>query len=148
LAHAAEPIARVACQSLARQLELVGLKVTLREVGAGIAAADADLAYVTLVCTDPAADAWKLLGPGGVAGGCSPAMLAELRRLEKTEPDATGAQLQSIHRLAAAELPLIPLWQLTEHFAVHTSLAGVGQRPAALYENINQWQVAPPSSRP
>ena len=148
LAHAPEPIARVACQSLARQLEFVGLKITLHEIAAGSPPTDADLLYVTLVCANPAADAWRLLGPHGVAASCSPAMLAELRQLEKADPEAAGGQLQSIHRLAAAELPLIPLWQLVEHYAVHSSLAGVGQRPAALYDNVSQWQVAAPTSGP
>ncbi len=148
LAHAAEPIARVACQSLARQLELVGLKIALAEVAAGSPRGDADLVYITLVCTDPAADVWRLLGPGGAAGSCSPAMLAELRLLEKSDPQAAAGQLQSIHRLAAAELPLIPLWQLAEHYAVHSSLAGVGQRSASLYENVSRWHVAAPAGNP
>jgi len=142
LAHPAEPIARVACQSLARQLDFCGLKVALRELTPGQSAGDCDLLYVELVCRDPAADVWRILGPEGLVGGTSPAMLAELRQLERAaDAKAAAAQLQSIQRLAAAELPVIPLWQLVEHAAVHSSLSGVGQRPASLYENVAAWQV-------
>lgn len=143
LAHPAEPIARVACQSLARQLEFVGLKVRLRELASGQPPpADADLLYVEVVCKNPAADVWRLLGPDGLTGACSPALLAELRLLEGADTKAAAARLQSIHRLAAAELPVIPLWQLVNHGAMRTSLTGVGQRPASLYENVAGWELA------
>ena len=140
LAHWPEPVARVACQSLARQLEFAGLKTQLREVPAGQPSpADVDLIYATVVCRNPAEDAWQLLGPDGLAGACSPALLAELRQLEGADKPAAAGHLQAIHRLAASELPLIPLWQLVEHAAVRSTLAGVGQRPASLYENVGQW---------
>jgi ABC-type transport system substrate-binding protein len=83
-----------------------------------------------------------LLGPEGLTGSCSPAMLAELRQLERSaDAQAATRQLQAIHRLAAAELPVIPLWQLVEHGAVRNSLSGVGKPPASLYENVAQWQI-------
>ncbi|HEX5102346.1 MAG TPA: ABC transporter substrate-binding protein [Pirellulaceae bacterium] len=143
LAHPAEPIARIACQSIARQLRLAGLMVTLREQEPGQAAGeDVDLLYADFAMHEPVVDAWRLLGPGGAVGDCSPAMLALLRSLQAaTDEQQALAALHEIHRLAAAELPAIPLWQLTDHFAWHTSVQGIGQRPVTLYENIEQWQV-------
>ena len=41
----------------------------------------------------------------------------------------------------AAELPVIPLWQLVNQFAYHKSVKGVPQRPFTLYQDIEHWQV-------
>jgi peptide/nickel transport system substrate-binding protein len=143
LVHPASPVARAACQSIARQLENIGLTIVLREeIATPPAADDHDLRYAELAIRDPAVDVWRVLGPHGVAGTCSPAMLAALRSLEASASRSeAAANLHAIHRLAASELPVIPLWQLTEHFAFHTSVQGLGERPATLYENVEQWQV-------
>jgi hypothetical protein len=142
LAYPAEPIARAACQSIARQLKLLNLQVTLKETRPGEPAGDYDLLYAELVIREPAVDAWQVLGPGGIAGSCSPAMLLALRAVEAApgKPEA-AAKLQAVHRLAAAELPVIPLWQLAEHFAVHASVQGVAERPGSLYEGVEKWQA-------
>jgi tetratricopeptide (TPR) repeat protein len=143
LAFPAEPMARVACESISRQLELVGLSVRLKEIAAGQSAGeDYDLLYAELAMQDPAVDAWRLLGPGGTTGECSSAMLLALRSLEQAkDAKQTAARLQEVHRVAAAELPVIPLWQLVNHFAYHKSVKGVSPRPLTLYQNIEQWQV-------
>jgi hypothetical protein len=143
LAHPAEPIARVACQSIARQLRLLGLAVTVRELAPGQAAEnDVDLLYTEAAMRWPIVDAWRLLGPGGATGDCSPAMLAALRGLQAAADDqAANDKLKEIHRLAAAELPVIPLWQLVDHLAYHTSVQGIGQRAVTLYDDVEQWQA-------
>jgi ABC-type transport system substrate-binding protein len=143
LAFPAEPMARIACESIARQLELAGLQVKLQEIPAGQIAGDSyDLLYQELVMQEPIVDAWRLLGPGGMTGQCSAAMLLALRSLEvaKDLKQAT-LRLEQVHRVAAAELPVIPLWQLVNHFAYHKSVKGVPQRPYHLYQGIQQWQV-------
>jgi hypothetical protein len=69
-------------------------------------------------------------------------MLQALRAVERAEDDAAkAAALQGVHRLAAAELPVIPLWQLAEHFAHQTSVSGIGEQPATLYQNKPAWQA-------
>ena len=143
LAHPAEPIARVACQSIARQLRLLGLAVTVRELAPGLPAGDdVDLLYVEAAMREPVIDCWRLLGPGGATGDCSPAMLAAIRGLQAAADDqAANEKLKEIHRLAAAELPAIPLWQLVDHLAYHTSVQGIGERPVSLYDDVEQWQV-------
>jgi hypothetical protein len=143
LAHPAEPIARVACQSIARQLRLLGLAVTVRELAPGQAAEDdVDLVYAETAMREPIVDCWRLLGPGGATGDCSPTMLAVLRGLQTAaDEQAANEKLKEIHRLAAAELPAIPLWQLVDHLAYHTSVQGIGQRPVSLYDNVEQWQA-------
>ena len=143
LAFPADPMARIACESIARQLQLAGLQVKLQEVPSGQTAGDGyDLLYQELVMQEPLVDAWRLLGPGGITGQCSAAMLLALRSLEgaKDVKQAT-LRLEEVHRVAAAELPVIPLWQLVNHFAYHKSVKGVPQRPNYLYQGIQQWQV-------
>jgi hypothetical protein len=69
-------------------------------------------------------------------------MLAALRELEQAADLLQASRkLREIHSLAAAELPVIPLWQLVDHFAYHSSVKGIGQRPVCLYQDIDQWQV-------
>lgn len=136
-------MARIACESIARQLELVGLQVKLQEVQPGQSAGDGyDLLYTELVMQEPIVDAWRLLGPGGTTGQCSAAMLLALRSLEQAK-DIKQAELrlEQVHRVAAAELPVLPLWQIVNHFAYHKSVKGVPQRPFHLYQGIEQWQV-------
>jgi hypothetical protein len=142
LTHPPEPIARVACQSIARQLEAVGFAVSLRQQEALRPEERADLHYVELSMHEPLADAWRLFGPAGLAGQCSAALRSALREVLAAGdwPQAT-ARLQQVHRLAAAELPVLPLWQTVDHFACHASVRGVGPRPISLYQNVEQWQV-------
>jgi tetratricopeptide (TPR) repeat protein len=143
LAFPAEPISRIACESIARQLALVGLDVKLKEIAAGqTAGEDYDLLLTELVMQEPIVDAWRLLGPGGMSGECSSSMLLALRSLEQAKDAKQAAsRLQEVHRVAAAELPVIPLWQLVNHFAYHKSVKGVPQRPFGLYEDVEHWQV-------
>ncbi len=146
LLHPPSAIARAACQSLARQLAAIGVTVSLREEGAPAAdaPADWDLRYAELVIREPAADVWRVLGPQGATGACSPAMLAALRSVDASPTKADAAtRLQAVHRLAAAELPVIPLWQLTEHYAVHSSVSGIGDRLETLYQHVEQWTAEP-----
>ncbi len=143
LAFPAEPISRIACESISRQLELVGLQVKLKEIPAGqTGGEDYDLIFTELVMQEPTVDAWRLLGPGGLSGECSSAMLLALRSLEQAKDAKQAAsRLQEVHRVAAAELPVIPLWQLVNHFAYHKSVKGVPPRPFGLYQDIEHWQV-------
>jgi ABC-type transport system substrate-binding protein len=142
LAHPAGPIPRLACQAIAGQLAAIGLPVTLRELAPGEApGANYDLLYVEFMATDSAEDAVNVLGTEGIAGQCSPAMLQALRAVERAADEAAkAAALQSVHRLAANELPVIPLWQLAEHFGHQSSVSGLGERPATLYQNVPEWQ--------
>jgi hypothetical protein len=50
--------------------------------------------------------------------------------------------LREIHRLAHVEAAVIPLYQLTDHFARRRTLEGVGESPVTLYQNVEQWKAA------
>lgn len=143
LAHDDQPTTKIACQSIARQLARVGQPVTLQQTTGGEFNTNADLHYVEVAIQEPVVDAWALLGPGGLAGPCSPLMLEHFRSLERaTDMAAASAQLRAIHRLTATELPVIPLWQTTNYLACHASLQGLADQPVALYEDVLNWQIA------
>ncbi len=143
LAHPAGEIARLACQSIKRQLDMIGISVELRELASlpRRVPDDVDLLYAELAIWEPVVDARRLLGEDGPAGGCSPYMSLALRRLDRA-PDwrEVSQQLHNIHRIAFNDIAVIPLWQMIDHFAYHKSLRGIGPQPVTLYQNIEQWQ--------
>lgn len=144
LAHPPHEIAQAACKSIARQLEIVGITVTLKELPPGALAPmpdDVDLLYAELAMWEPLVDARRLLAENSLSGGCSPYMSQALSQLQQAvEWLDVGARLRQIHRIACDDVAVIPLWQWTDHFAYHRSLKGVGKRPAVLYQNVEQWQ--------
>jgi hypothetical protein len=90
---------------------------------------------------DPIVDATRLLGSEGISGGGSAHLNLALRELASaTGWRAANSKLHEIHELSANEVTVVPLWQLTEHFAYHKSLKGIGSQPVLLYDNIEQWQ--------
>jgi hypothetical protein len=100
-----------------------------------------DLLYVEVLMQDPIVDAVRLLGVDGIAGGNSPYLNLALRQLvSATGWKSAHDKLHEIHQLAADEVPVVPLWQLTEFFAYHKSLKGIGHEPVLLYQNVEQWQ--------
>ncbi len=38
-------------------------------------------------------------------------------------------------------MPLIPLWQLHRHLAVHPQVAAVGLDPLLVFPNIEEWRL-------
>lgn len=145
LAHPPNEVARVACSQIKRQLELVGIELTLRELqpgGVERVPQDADLLYAELPMWEPIVGARELLGENGPARGASPYMRLALRQLDlATNWRQVSANLRQIHRIAHNDVAVIPLWQLTDHFAHSRSLKGIGQRPVSLYQNVEQWHV-------
>lgn len=146
LAHPAHEIARVACTSIRQQLDLVDIHVTLRELAPGSPARvpdDVDLLYAELSMREPVVDARRLLGEEGISGSASSFMSQALRQLDQATDWAQVAdRLRHVHRIAHEEVCVVPLWQLTDHFAYHRSLEGVGTAPVSLYQNVEAWQPA------
>jgi ABC-type transport system substrate-binding protein len=147
LAHPPHDVARVACRSIKRQLELIGLTVRLAETDPNAPTApegDWDLLFVELAMWEPIIDAKRLLGPQGIVGRASPYMDQALRELEIAEDWRRARErLLHVHRIAHYDLTIIPLWQMTDHFAYQKGLQGVGSKPAMLYQNIESWQSPP-----
>ncbi len=147
LAHPADPVARLACQSIKQQLGRLGIRVKLREYTADQLLAgdvDYDLRYAELAMWEPVVDAGRLLGADGLAGaGASSYLLASLRRLN----DATNwrdvrSRLSEIHEIAHHDLPVIPLWQTMDYFAYRSTVAGIGDTPITLYQDVDHWDLS------
>ena len=111
-----------------------------------------DLAYRVLRCDEPVLDAGPMICPGydappasdALSSAASPRMLQLLLQLERAAewPTAKGITLQ-IDRELRDELPVLPLWQTTAHYAWRSRLKGPGEEADALYQNIESWEVAP-----
>lgn len=144
LAYPAHEPARIACMAIQRHLKAVQIAVKLRELKPGQAFPpddNYDLVYAELTIQEPLVDAARLLGPEGIAGGATPYMVLALRQLSAASGwSAARKKLQQIHQLCDDDTAIIPLWQLTEFFAYHRSLEGIGSRPVSLYQNVEQWR--------
>jgi ABC-type transport system substrate-binding protein len=148
MAHPNDPVARVACQSIQAQLVREGIPVKLREFSSDDLLAgrvDCDLRYAELAVWEPVVDARAIMGPGGLAGDLrSPYVDAALRKLEQaTNWNDVRTRLAELHEIAHHELPVIPLWQTVNYFAHRASLRDIGDSPVLLYQNVDQWSIAP-----
>jgi peptide/nickel transport system substrate-binding protein len=111
-----------------------------------------DLAFRTLKCHEPVLEAGLILCPGydappeadALASAASPRILQLLLQLERAGewPTARGLAIQ-IDRESRDELPVIPLWQLGDHYAWRDRLTGPGKSSGELYEGIETWEIAP-----
>ena len=148
LAHPADDIVRIACKAIQQDLELVNLKIELREIPLGqptqLSESD-DLLYVELAVAEPLVEAQRLLGEGGIIGNASTYMSLVLRHvMTATGWNEARQALHDLHRLTYDDVAVVPLWQITEHFAYHTSLSGVASRPASLFQAVEAWEAKVP----
>ena len=147
LAHPAEEVARIACRTIERQLRLIKIPIRLVELKPGAVAlpkGEYDLVYAELQIAEPVVDVGRLFGPAGLVPLDSPYLRAALGRLaEATDWKSARESLLRIHKIVADELPILPLYQLPEHFAYRRTIKGIGAQPASLYQNISGWQTQP-----
>jgi ABC-type transport system substrate-binding protein len=146
LAHPADPIARIACDTIKLQLDRAGIPVDLLEFTADDLLAgnvECDLRYAELAVWEPLVDARTLVGPHGLAGDVGGTYLsAALRQLDEASNwKDVRAKLSEIHEIASHDLPLIPLWQTVNYFAYRTDVRGIGPTPVALYQDVDQWKI-------
>ena len=156
--YPAMPEAQAVVPKIAESLRLVGIEVTLSERPESELEADLragkrfDLAYRALRCIEPVMDAGPLICPGydarseaGAIGSvASPRILQLLLLLERAPewPTAKGIVLQ-IDRECRDELPIVPLWQLEDHFAWRSRLKGPAEVADQLYQGIETWEIEP-----
>jgi peptide/nickel transport system substrate-binding protein len=110
------------------------------------------LAYRAMSCVEPVLEAGKLICPGidapaeidPLSSVASPRILQLLLQLERAPewPTAKGLALQ-IDRECRDELPVLPLWQVADHYAWRTRLVGPGAVTDQLYQGITTWEIAP-----
>lgn len=147
IGHSQSEVARVACQAIAEQLTAIGLATTIKVLPPGETrdlADECDFTYVEATLNEPIVDARRLLGSDGVARATDPYLNLALRRLDDATnwPDAR-ARLKDIHRIVHADLAIVPLWQLVEHYAWRADVTGLEDNAVSLYENAAAWQHVP-----
>jgi peptide/nickel transport system substrate-binding protein len=111
-----------------------------------------DIAYRLFRGDEPIQDAGTMLCPGydappeadALASAASPRILQLLLQLERASdwPTARGLAIQ-IDRESRDELPVIPLWQLVDHYAWRDRLKGPADDFSELYRGIETWEIAP-----
>ncbi len=148
LAYPHDPLARVACQSIQAQLGREGIPIRLREFTADELVAgkvEYDLRYAELAMNEPLTDVGRLFGPQGIIHDSgSPMLETALRHLDTAANwKDVRSRLAAIHEIVDRDLPVIPLWQTVNYFAYKSSVRGLGETPVALYQNVEQWSVAP-----
>ena len=157
-AYPSTPEARAIVKPLVEMLEAAGLAIEAIErapsdLERGLRDGERfDLAYRSGIVDDPIRDIGPLLCPGyaappssgGLGAIASPRILQLLLRLEQVQ-DLQSAQelVRQIDREVRDELPILPLWQLTEHYAWRDRLQGPAPEADLLYQGIESWSIAP-----
>lgn len=101
-----------------------------------------DLVMVAAAVWEPATDADRLLGEGGPAAVEDPFIVQGLKSLRAARNwREVRARTQELHRLVHYHLPILPLWQITDRFAVRNTIQGVTPRPVTLYQDIQRWRL-------
>jgi peptide/nickel transport system substrate-binding protein len=74
----------------------------------------------------------------------SPRLLQLLLQLERAPefPTAKGLAVR-IDRESRDELPVLPLWQVEDHYAWRTRLKGPGEVADRIYEGAETWEIEP-----
>ncbi len=150
--------AQAAAPRIAEALRAVGLEITLAERSeseleeALRAGRKFDLAYRVSRCGEPVWDIGPMLCPGydapskadGMSALASPRILQLLLQLEHSQEWNSARELvMQIDRECRDELPIIPLWQLQDHFAYRSRLKGPAETADHLYQGIDQWHIEP-----
>jgi tetratricopeptide (TPR) repeat protein len=147
LGHPADEVSRIACRGLARQWKIIGIDCKLVEFPPGVfddTKRECDLVYLQLAAWEPVHDVSRLFGAGGLIAVDSDAVRLAVRAVEEARNwQEVRQRLLVLHRLLHEQATVLPLWQTMDHFACRRSLVGPRPRPASLYQDIEQWQVAP-----
>ena len=150
--------ARAVCPKIAEAFTLIGVEIQLAErneseLEAGLHAGRRfDLAYRSSRPAHPLHDAGTLLVPGydaapsadALASAASARILQLLVQLDRA-PETTSARTLALQvdRESRDELPVLPLWQLEDHYAWRSTLRGPLEAADQLYQGIAAWEIEP-----
>jgi peptide/nickel transport system substrate-binding protein len=158
LEYPAIPEAQVAAPEIADALRNVGIAIELVErpptdLEQSLRSGRRfDLAYRVARCAEPVHQVGPLLCPGydappqsaGLAAIASPRTTQLLLELEHAPEWGSAREIVTrIDRETRDELPIIPLWQIRDHYAWRTRLKGPAEEADSLYQNIETWEVEP-----
>ncbi len=135
--------ARVAVQAMIQQWANVGIEAEMLVQSMEESLVQkCDLIYVTTTMWEPATDVQRLLGGNDIAATDNPYIVQALEnlRVARNWREVRNA-LQDLHQLIDYHLPVLPLWQIADRFAVRKYVDGLEDRPLSLYQNISNWRV-------
>jgi len=151
LGHPADEMSRIACRGLVKQWKQIGIECQLSEFPPGVfddTEQKCDLVYLQLVAVEPLVDAARLLGRAGLAPAENETIQLYLWQLEQARNwQQARERLLLLHRLLHEDVTVLPLWQTQDHFAYRRTLQGITPTRASLYQDIEQWQLAPALAR-
>lgn len=136
--------ARVAVQAMIQQWQNVGIKAEIRVLPTAELLADneCDLIYTIATMWEPATDIERLLGGRGAATTDDPFVIQALERLRDCRNwREVRIAMQDLHQLIDFHLPVLPLWQVNDRFAVSKRVEGLKDRPVSLYQDIARWRI-------
>ncbi len=147
LACAHDAILLPSGQAIRSRLQRAGIECELRVLPAGEARpSDAmwDLWLTDVTLFEPICDIYRLVGSRGLVTQPSTYLLQSLSQIDRdTLWTDARRDLKELHGLVHSELPIVPLWQLTNHFAYREMVQGVKENPASLYESVESWRLKP-----
>ena len=135
--------ARVATQAMIEQWSLVGIEaeLSIRDQQPPFEQS-CDLLYVTMTMWEPATDIQRLLGEKGLAASDNAFIVQALETLRVARNwREVRTALQDLHQLVDYHLPVLPLWQVADRYAVRNYVSGLEDRPLSLYQNIANWRI-------
>ena len=98
--------------------------------------------FAELGIWEPIVDATRMFGARGYVPESSPYVGLTLRKIDaaKNWKDA-GDALKQLHLNLYNDVSVIPLWQITEHFAYRKWLTGPKPQSVTFYQNVERWQI-------
>ncbi len=141
--------ARVAGEECVQQWARIGVPAKVVVLNEDNKDVKVDILYVSAAMWEPALDAVRLMGEGGIAETDNPFIVQALTSLRLARNwRQVRAACQDIHALVDAHLPIMPLYQIGEAFAYRASITGVPRKPVTLYQNINRWRITTNAANP
>ncbi|MEM7473757.1 MAG: ABC transporter substrate-binding protein [Planctomycetota bacterium] len=143
--------ARVAVQAMIQQWTSVGIKAEMvllkpEEINKD---APCDLVYVITTMWEPATDIERLLGGNGLAATDNSYIVQGLERLRECRNwPQIRSSLQEMHQLIDYHLPILPLWQVRDRYAISRKVEGLRNDTVSLYQDIQDWRILIDSSQP
>ena len=148
LAFPADDMIELACEAIAQNWAVIGVKVKLRKLPKGEVVpkdGDYDLLYTEITMQEPLLDIFKVLGDTGLATQVSASINLELQQIARASKWSEAYQsLKTIHKHCNSEMAVIPLWQVVEHYAYRKNLKNTGNQISSLYQNVDRWQLGAP----
>lgn len=145
IGHGDDWLHRRACSAIAQRLGRIGIPCRcLLLSAAGDEAEQCDFVYTERLMTEPAVDVPLWLAAGDVDQTSDYLSLSVRELTTATNWRQVRQRLQKVHAAFHAEQTVIPLWQLVDFFAYRADVAGLGDAPVGLYQDVQRWKITTP----